>query len=78
VCYLLGNRLNNAWQVMVFPLAMLHPGSEVTQFTIISVIGEPHLRADEEDFFVMNDDPAVVNYVLVYHRPNKTVVTEKI
>jgi hypothetical protein len=62
---------------VVFPLAVLHPRCEVTKFTIIAVIREPHLRADKEDFLVMYDDPAIVNYVLVHNRPSKTSVTEK-
>ena len=63
---------------MVFPLAVLHPRCEVAHFTIISVIREPHLGADKDNFFVMYDDPAVVNYILVYNRPKKIVATEKI
>jgi hypothetical protein len=77
VCYLLGNRLNYTRQVVVFPLAVLHPRCEVAQFAVISVIREPHLGADEDNSFVMYDHPAVVNYVLVYNGPNKIAVTDK-
>lgn len=54
---------------MVFPLSMPGPGSEVTEFAVIPVVRQPHLRPDEEYFLIVNDDPAVVVYVLVDYRP---------
>lgn len=56
---------------MVFHLAKLRPGCEITQLTIISIISHPHLRADEQNFFVMNDDPAVINNILVHNWPSE-------
>jgi len=48
---------------------MLHPGGKVSEFTIISVVREPHLWPNEEDLLVVNDDAAVVNNVLVDDGP---------
>ena len=54
---------------MVFPLSMSSPGSKVTEFAIIPVIGQPHLRTNEENFLVVNDDSTVVDHILVDYRP---------
>lgn len=67
--HLIGHRLNNPRQEMVLPLPMFLPRREVPQLAIVSVIGEPHLRADEEDLFVMNDNTAVIDHVLVHYGP---------
>ena len=45
------------------------PGSKVTEFAVIAIIGQPHLRTNEEDLFVVYDDPAVVIHVFVVYRP---------
>ena len=61
--------LHDAGQVMVLPLAVLHPRREIAQLAIIPVVREPHLRPDEQDLAVVDDHAAVVDHVLVYHRP---------
>lgn len=48
---------------------MFLPRREVSQLAIIPVVRHPHLRPDEEDLFVVDDNPAVIDYVLVYYRP---------
>jgi hypothetical protein len=48
---------------------MLHPGSKVPHFAVVSVVGEPHLRANEQDLSVVYNDTAIVNHVLVHHGP---------
>ena len=54
---------------MIFPLLMFRPGGEESKFAIITVIRQPHLGADKEYLLVVNNDTAVVNYVLVHHGP---------
>lgn len=54
---------------MVFDLAMLHPRRKPPQLAVITIVRHPHLRADEEDLSVVNNNTAVVDDVLVNHRP---------
>jgi len=44
---LLCDVLNDSREEMILPLSVLHPGSKVPHFTVISIIREPHLRANE-------------------------------
>ncbi len=54
---------------MVLSLTMLLPWCEVTHFPIITVIGEPHLWTDQDDFAVVNNDTTIVVDVLVNNGP---------
>lgn len=54
---------------MVLPLPVLRPRRKVTQFTIISIVSEPHFRADQQDLLVMEDHPTIVDDVLVHDGP---------
>ena len=56
---------------MVFPLSMLRPRREKTQFTIITVVGQPHLGTDEQNFLVVDNNSAIVNDVLVDNGPGE-------
>ncbi len=56
---------------MVFPLSMLRPRREKTQLTIITVVGKPHLRADEQNFLVVDNNSAIVDDVLVHNGPGE-------
>ena len=67
--YLASDGLHDAGQVVVLPLARLHPRCEVPQLAIVAVIREPHLWANEQDLAVVDDHAAVVYHVLVHHRP---------
>jgi len=48
---------------------MFCPRSEISELTIISVIGKPHLWAYEQDLPVVCNDTTVINHVLVYNWP---------
>ena len=52
---------------------MLLPSGEVSHLAIVPVIRKPHLRADEENLVVVNDDTAVVDDVLVRYGPFKVL-----
>ena len=54
---------------MILDLSMLHPGGEVPHFPVVAIIGKPHFRANVENTTAVYDDPTVVDYVLVHHRP---------
>ena len=54
---------------MIFHLSMFHPRCEVSHFTIIAVVREPHLRADVENLPTVDDYATVVDDILVDHRP---------
>lgn len=64
-----GDSLNDPRKIVVFPLSMSGPGGEVTEFAVIPIVSQPHLRPDEEDFLVVNNDSAVVVHVLVDYWP---------
>ena len=55
---------------MLFPLAMLRPGRKIPQLAIVTVISKPHLRTNEQNLPIVDDDSAIVYHILVYHRPN--------
>lgn len=63
--------LNDSWKVMIFALLLSRPRSEVTELAVVSVICQPHLRTDEDNFLVVNDDLTVVVHILVYNWPSK-------
>lgn len=67
--YLLCYFSDHPGKEMILPLSMLRPRCEVPHLTIITVIGKPHLRADKQNLSVVYDDPAVIDYVLVYDWP---------
>ena len=71
VPHLIRDRLDDSGQKVVLPLTMLHPWREVPHFAIITVVRKPHFGTDQQDLFVVNDHPAVVNHVLVYDWPNR-------
>lgn len=54
---------------MILPLPVLHPGTKVPHFSVVSIICEPHLRANEQNLFVVHDHTAIVNHILVYYGP---------
>ena len=64
-----GNSLDYPRKIMVFPLSMPGPGSKVAEFAVIPVVRQPHLGPNQENFLVVNDDSAIVVYVLVDYRP---------
>ena len=68
--YLFGDCLDNPREIMIFPLSMFCPRSEVTQFTIISIIGQPHFGANKENLLVMDDYSAVIYDVLMHDGPD--------
>lgn len=65
--------LDNSWEIMVLPLTMLHPGSEITHFAIVTRVCEPHFGPDQEDLSVVDDHPAIVDDIFVDDRPDKVV-----
>lgn len=44
---------------------MLCPRCEEAQFAVVAIVCEPHLGSDKEDLPVENDDPAIVDDILV-------------
>lgn len=51
---------------MIFSLSWSHPGRKESQFSVIPIIGQPHLGSYKEYLAIEDDDPAIVNYILVY------------
>ena len=49
---------------------MLRPGRKIPQLAIVTVISKPHLRTNEQNLPIVNDDSAIVYHILVYHRPS--------
>lgn len=68
--YLFGDCLDDPREIMIFPLPMFCPRCEITQFTIISIIGEPHFGANKENLLVMDDYSAIIDDVLMHDGPN--------
>jgi hypothetical protein len=56
---------------MILPLLLFRPRREKPEFTIITVIRQPHFWADEKYLLVVNDNTAVVNHVLVHYGPSQ-------
>lgn len=54
---------------MVFNLSVLHPGGKISKFSVITIVGEPHLGANHEDFAVINDNTAIIYNVLMHGGP---------
>lgn len=48
---------------------MLCPRREVSQFSVIPIVSEPHLGADKQYLSVVNDNTAIIYDVLVDHGP---------
>ena len=63
---------------MIFYLTMLLPCSEITHLAVVSVVGEPHLGADEKDLPIMYDYPAVVDDILVDDWPGVALNHDKV
>lgn len=63
---------------MLFPLAMLCPWRKIPHLAIVTVIGKPHLWADEQNPPIMDDDPAIIYNILVYHGPESDSATSDI
>lgn len=69
VAYLASNGMNNSREVVVLGAPMLHPRCEPAQLAIVTVIGEPHLWADEENLAAVNDYTTVIYDILVHDGP---------
>ena len=54
---------------MIFPFTVFHPRCEVSHLSVIPIVREPHLGADQQDLFVVHDHPAVVDHILVRDWP---------
>jgi hypothetical protein len=54
---------------MVFTLSVLRPWCEISKFAIVPVICQPHLRAYKQDLFVVYDNAAIIDDVLMNDRP---------
>ena len=54
---------------MVFDLSVLHPRREPTKLAIVAIVCHPHLRTNEEDLRVVDNDSAVIYDVFVHDRP---------
>lgn len=50
---------------------MLHPRSEPSEFAVVAVVRHPHLWANEQNLAVVDDDPAVVDHILVCDGPTR-------
>lgn len=72
--YLTGDGMDNPGEIVVFDLAVLHPRRKPPQLTVVAVVRHPHLRANEEYLAIMDNNTAVVDDVLVYHRPNEILI----
>ena len=71
-----GYGLDDPRKIMVFPLSVPCPGSEVPELAIVPIICQPHLWTDEKDFLVINNDSAVVVDILVVYRPARRSTDE--
>lgn len=69
ITYLLCHSLNYPWEVMILVLPMLLPWRKISQLSIISIIGEPHLGSDEQNLLIVDDHTAVIDNIFVDDRP---------
>ena len=73
--YLTSNCEQNSGEVVILNLSVLHPWREPAEFAIVSIVGHPHLRANEKDFGVVDYNSAIVDDVLVHNWPASISVT---
>lgn len=55
---------------MILGDSMLAPRREPTQFSIVAVIGHPHLWPNQQDLAIEDDDATVVEDILMYYWPD--------
>lgn len=72
--HLSSNLRNHPWKPELFGLPVLHPRCEPAELAVVAVVGEPHLRADEQDASVVNDDATIVDDVAVNDGPARVGV----
>jgi len=68
-CGLSGDCLNHTGKVVLLCRTQFDPRDEPSQLTVVSIVCHIQLGADEQDFLVQNDDPAVVPHILVHDWP---------
>ena len=54
---------------MVLRGPVLHPRREPPELAVVAVVRHPHLWANEQNLTVVDDDPAVVDHILVCDGP---------
>lgn len=54
---------------MILPLLVFRPRCEKPKLSVVTIIRQPHFRANEKYLFIVDDDTAVVNHIFVRHRP---------
>src|SRR5690348_6437655 len=63
---------------MFLPFPMFVPWGKISQFTIISIVCEPHFGSDEQDFTRVNNHTAVVQNILMNCRPVITLTMARV
>ena len=58
---------------MVLRGPVLHPRREPPELAVVAVVRHPHLWANEQNLTVVDDDPAVVDHILVSDGPARTM-----
>ena len=66
---MLRDGLYDSRKVMVLPLSVFHPRSEIPELTVVPVIREPHLWSNKQYFAIMYNNAAVVYDVFMDDRP---------
>ena len=59
---------------MILDLAMLHPRREPAEFPVVAVVRHPHLRTDEKDLVVVNNDTTIINNIFVGNWPESSMI----
>ena len=59
---------------MVVRLAVLLPRREISQLAIVAVVRQPHLRTDEKDLVVVNNDTTIINNIFVGNWPESSMI----
>ena len=72
--YLSSNGRKYTRKIVVLHLSVFHPRREPAKLAIVSIVRHPHLRADEQNFRVVNDDSAIINDIFVHHWPENGFV----
>ncbi len=55
---------------MVLPLPMFHPWRKISEFTIVSIVSQPHFRPNQKNLSIVDDHPTVIDNVLVHDGPS--------
>ena len=58
---------------MIFPLMVLCPWSEIPHLPVITIVGKPHLWADQEDLRVVNDNTTIVENISMDDWPERNL-----